>query len=78
MPIKVFNPHLSSAGQDDLGEGRRGLGDVSGRLLPTKIVATERREGVAKKRGQDEGSIYNRPDGRWTGVINLRFQSESL
>ena len=30
------------------------------------------------KRGQNEGSIYKRPDGRWTSVINLGYQGGKL
>lgn len=30
------------------------------------------------KRGQNEGSIYKRPDGRWTSVINLGYQNGKL
>jgi integrase len=30
------------------------------------------------KRGQNEGSIYKRPDGRWTSVINLGYQNGRL
>jgi len=30
------------------------------------------------KRGQNEGSIYKRPDGRWTSVINLGYEGGKL
>jgi integrase len=32
----------------------------------------------ARKRGQGEGSIYKRKDGRWAGVINLGYQEGKL
>lgn len=32
----------------------------------------------ARKRGQGEGSIYKRKDGRWAGVINLGYQDGKL
>src|ERR1041384_7537294 len=31
-----------------------------------------------RKRGQGEGSIYKRKDGRWVGVINLGYQEGKL
>jgi hypothetical protein len=30
------------------------------------------------KRGQNEGTIYKRKDGRWASVINLGFQGGKL
>jgi hypothetical protein len=30
------------------------------------------------KRGQNEGSIYKHPDGRWTSVINLGYEGGKL
>jgi hypothetical protein len=30
------------------------------------------------KRGQNEGSIYKRKDGRWTAVVNLGYQNGKL
>jgi integrase len=32
----------------------------------------------ARKRGQGEGSIYKRKDGRWTAVVNLGYQNGKL
>lgn len=32
----------------------------------------------ARKRGQGEGSIYKRKDGRWTAVVNLGYQDGKL
>ena len=32
----------------------------------------------SSKRGQNEGSIYKRKDGRWTSVLNLGYQEGKL
>jgi integrase len=37
-----------------------------------------REESKKRKRGQGEGSIYKRRDGRWVGVVNLGYQDGKL
>lgn len=40
-----------------------------------RLIAKEKKQ---RKRGQGEGSIYKRKDGRWAGVINLGYQGGKL
>jgi len=42
------------------------------------IVAKVEKVSSGKRRGQNEGSIYKRKDGRWTACLNLGYQNGKL
>jgi hypothetical protein len=44
----------------------------------TETTQEKQKAGKARKRGQGEGSIYKRKDGRWTAVVNLGYQNGKL
>src|SRR5260370_40884769 len=43
--------------------------------LPETKSRKQRVMTMAKKRGQNEGSIFERKDGRWCGILNLGWEN---
>ena len=60
-----------SANVNDAQRRRLPSNNDDGRKEAISPVTSSRRMRMAKRRGRNEGSIYQRKDGRWVGAVHV-------